>query len=85
MHDARKTLDNEIVLFHDTKVDRMTNDHGKADHKTLEELKRLKVNKKYADKAKASLLFVYSVNDKDVMITSLGTSGVINKAIQMVN
>ena len=45
----------------------------------------LKVNKKFADQAKSSLLFVDKINDKDAQVTSIGTSGVINKAIMLLN
>jgi len=40
----------------------------------------IRVNNKHVDELKASLSFVEKINDKDVIIKSVGVSGIINKA-----
>ena len=43
--DVRKTLDNELVVIHDSKLDRTTNEKGPVSGKTLPELKKVDAGK----------------------------------------
>ncbi|MEM3127035.1 MAG: Rpp14/Pop5 family protein [Candidatus Woesearchaeota archaeon] len=40
----------------------------------------IRVNNKYVDQLKASLMFVEKIEDKDVVIKSINVSGMLNKA-----
>ena len=42
--DVQIASDGELVIFHDTTLDRVTNGHGLLQHHTLSELKRLRIN-----------------------------------------
>ena len=45
--DGQITSDNEIVIYHDLSVDRLTSSTGKVNQKTLSELRTLDLNLKY--------------------------------------
>ncbi len=44
----------------------------------------LKVNYKYLDKVKASFCFVNKIENKNVIVRSLGASGMLNKALECI-
>ena len=45
--DIQVTSDNKLVIFHDDKLDRLTNVSGKLKERSWNEIKHIKINKKY--------------------------------------
>ncbi len=45
--DVHSSLDGEIIVIHDEKIDRTTNGKGFVNQLTLQELKKFKINEKY--------------------------------------
>lgn len=57
--DARLTMDSEVVVFHDDRLKRLTNNPGYVYHKILDELKRLKVQEgEIIPSLRESLLYI---------------------------
>lgn len=48
--DVQRTVDGEVIVFHDEVVDRITGESGRVEHLTLEEIKRLDVGKNFDPK-----------------------------------
>jgi len=48
--DVQRTVDGEVIVFHDEVVDRLTGESGRVEHLTLEEIKRLDVGKGFDPK-----------------------------------
>ena len=46
--DIQVTSDNKLVIFHDDKLDRLTNVSGKLKDRSWDEIKHTKINEKYS-------------------------------------
>ena len=92
--DGQLTKDGELVIFHDLRVDRLTNGAGYVRDKTLEELKELDLGIKLdesfiGEKISTFEEIVKEVNGQAILmvelkVSELGDTGVEKKAVEII-
>lgn len=92
--DVKLTSDNQVVVIHDTKVDRTTNGTGKVANMTLSDLQNLDAGYKYSNKFKGeripSLKNVFESFGKQILmnveLTNYSTplDGLVNEVVELV-
>ena len=92
--DSQLSSDNELIIFHDLSVDRLTTGTGKVKDKTLAELKKLDLGLKFKESFRGSYVstfedMVNEVNESSILmvelkVPSMKDTGIEKRAVEII-